>query len=479
MSTAIWWIRRDVRLSDNQALHASLAGSDQVVPLFVLDPTLINSSYASARRTAFLLGGLQALNERLQQLGSHLIVRSGNPTEVVPALSRELNGAEIFAERDYSPYATARDRALLERDDVSLTLVEGASIRPVGSVTKDDGAPYTVFTPYSRRWKQAPPIERHELLPVPQALNPLPDLPTELVPAPPRQANHEAFPPGEIEALRRLTRFTDSSVEQPIFDYAKLRDRPDLDGTSQLSPYLRFGMISARQAAVEAQTAIRNAPNAEARAGANTWLDELIWRDFYLTILAAFPRVRSGNFRADYDTIAWHNDRAEFDAWCAGRTGYPFIDAAMRQLLHTGWMHNRARMAVASFLVKDLLIDWRWGERWFMQQLLDGDPAANNGGWQWAAGTGTDAAPYFRIFNPVSQGNKHDPNGDYVRMWVPELSGVPQKFIHEPWKMGPGDQIRANCEVGTDYPRPIVDHKWARERTLAAYKAARASASPM
>ncbi len=475
MSTAIWWIRRDVRLSDNQALHAALASSQQVVPLFVLDPALLNSAYSSVRRTAFLIGGLQKLNERLESLGSRLIVRRGNPTEIIPALSSELDGAEVFAERDYSPYAAARDGALLKHADLSLTLIEGASVQPVGSVLKDDGTPYTVFTPYSRRWRQKPPVESHELLPVPDSLVPPPDLHSEIWPGFPPQTEHERFPPGEREAELRLTRFVNSSVISPLYDYANLRDRPDLEGTSQLSPYLRFGMISARQAAAAAQTASHNAPDSAAREGATTWLDELIWRDFYMTILAYFPRVRSGNFRTDYDGIAWHNDKAEFNAWCAGQTGYPFIDAAMRQLRHIGWMHNRARMAVASFLVKDLLIDWRWGERWFMQQLLDGDPAVNNGGWQWAAGTGTDAAPYFRIFNPVSQGSKHDPNGDYVRTWVPELRNVSQRFIHEPWKMSPSDQIRAHCELGTHYPYPIVDHKWARKRTLTAYKAARAS----
>jgi len=228
-------------------------------------------------------------------------------------------------------------------------------------------------------------------------------------------------------------------------------------------------MVSARQAAAIAYQAINHATNQDARENVETWLSELIWRDFYISILHHFPHVRKNNFRAQYDAIVWSQNQAEFDAWCHGQTGYPYIDAAMRQLYQSGWMHNRARMAVASFLVKDLLIDWRWGERWFMQHLLDGDPASNNGGWQWAAGTGTDAAPYFRIFNPISQGTKHDPEGNYVRRWVPELTRLPKKYIHEPWKMSLSEQQRCGCIIGQDYPLPMVDHQWARQRTLEAY----------
>jgi len=280
------------------------------------------------------------------------------------------------------------------------------------------------------------------------------------------------FKAGEKVAQQHL--FCFCSLDQltaPIYDYTNQRDRPDRNGTAQLSPYLRFGMISARQAAVAVYQAMKNAPNGHAEENAETWLSELIWRDFYISILHHFPYVRNRNFRHKYDGILWSQNQAEFDAWCYGQTGYPYIDAAMRQLIHSGWMHNRARMAVASFLVKDLLIDWRWGEKWFMQHLLDGDPAANNGGWQWAAGTGTDAAPYFRIFNPVTQGKKHDPEGNYVRRWVPELASLPKKYIHEPWKMPMSEQQKNSCTIGKDYPSPMIDHKWARQRVLEAYKA--------
>ncbi|MGF1505095.1 MAG: cryptochrome/photolyase family protein [Anaerolineae bacterium] len=232
-------------------------------------------------------------------------------------------------------------------------------------------------------------------------------------------------------------------------------------------------MIAARRAAVAAYHAMENAPDKAARENAETWLSEIIWRDFYIHILYHFPHVRGDNFRPAYDDLAWENDSEQFAAWCEGRTGYPLVDAAMRQLTVSGWMHNRARMVVASFLTKDLLIDWRRGERFFMQHLVDGDPASNNGGWQWAAGTGTDAQPYFRIFNPTSQASKHDPQGAYIRRWVPELADVPDEHIHEPWLMDEDTQQKAGCVIGEDYPAPVVDHKRARKRTLEAYKTAR------
>ncbi len=283
-----------------------------------------------------------------------------------------------------------------------------------------------------------------------------------------------AFVPGEREALRRLEAFTQGDAA-PIYAYANARNRLDLDSTSGLSPYLRWGMLSPRRAVAAAQEAASAARNEQARRGAETWLNELIWREFYLSILYNFPRVVSGSFRPEYDAIRWLNRPSDFQAWCEGRTGYPVVDAGLRQLRETGWMHNRARMIVASFLVKDLLINWQWGERWFMQHLVDGDPAANNGGWQWTAGTGTDAAPYFRIFNPISQAEKFDPNGVYVRRWVPELRGMPPRAIYRPWLLDNAEQRAAGCVIGQDYPAPIVDHEAARRRALEAYGVARGS----
>jgi deoxyribodipyrimidine photo-lyase len=349
--------------------------------------------------------------------------------------------------------------------------VRGLTVRHPDDVEKKTGGPYTVFTPYSNSWKGLPLPHQRDIIREPDAIRTPADIDTMALPDSPRLPDDVPFRAGEAEAQRRLRAFLDGKIGA----YDDRRDRVDLDGTSTLSPYLRWGMLSAREAAVSAIIAQSRASSTAARAGAATWLTELIWRDFYHMILYHFPHVRHGNFREAYDALRWENDAAAFAAWCDGRTGFPVVDAAMRQLNQSGWMHNRARMIVASFLTKDLLIDWRWGERYFMQQLIDGDVAANNGGWQWAAGTGTDAAPYFRIFNPTSQGEKHDPHGDYVRRWVPELANVPDKFIQAPHELNSAEQRRYNCVIGRDYPAPIVDHKQARLRTLDAYKAARAA----
>jgi deoxyribodipyrimidine photo-lyase len=286
------------------------------------------------------------------------------------------------------------------------------------------------------------------------------------VPDVPGYSLNDQFLAGEAEAQRRLEKFTTSF----IYRYMEDRNRMDLDGTSGLSPYLRFGMLSARQAAWAVREAESLAVGINARNGAETWLNELIWREFYAAILYHFPYVRETAFRPTLRNIPWRDDQDGFRAWAEGRSGYPVVDAAMRQLNSTGWMHNRARMITASFLVKDLLIDWRHGERYFMQHLLDGDPAANNGGWQWTAGTGTDAAPYFRVFNPVLQGKKFDPTGTYVRRWVPELSAVPDTYIHTPWEIPTSLQAKLGCVIGKTYPAPIIDHAMARQRVLAAYR---------
>jgi deoxyribodipyrimidine photo-lyase len=470
MKTAVWWVRRDLRLTDNPALSAALDHADQVVPVFVLDPVLLAENEAAKKRLAFLFAGLRVLDEDLRARGSALVIRRGSPRDELAALLAETDAEAIFAEADVWPYGAQRDAGIAE--SLPLHLTGGLTIHPPDGVLKADGTPYVVFTPYSRAWKALQLPVFADILPALERIATPSGIASEPVPTEPALPPDVGFRPGEREAQRRLDAFL-SSEDPPVYRYAELRDRPDLDGTSCLSPYLRFGMISARQAVMLAGLAMELSPSQEARDSVGMWLDELIWREFYQAILHHFPRVLEQSFRPHLQAIPWDNDRIAFAAWCEGRTGYPFVDAAMRQLTQTGWMHNRARMIVASFLVKDLLIDWRMGERFFMEHLIDGDPAANNGGWQWSAGTGTDAAPYFRIFNPTKQGKKHDPQGDYVRRWVPELAGVPTRFIHEPWKMGAEAQQTCGCIVGRDYPRPIVDHAWAREHVLAAYAQAK------
>jgi deoxyribodipyrimidine photo-lyase len=466
--TALWWIRRDLRLADNQALRAALTAAPTVIPLFVLDPNLLNWRYHrhAANRRAFLFHGLRALDASLRERGSRLVVREGDPLEVLPAVVRETGATAVCAEEDYSPYAKARDERL--RDRAPLRLLPGLTVHHPDQVRKVNGSPYTIFTPYARTWRTLPLPARRDLAPAPRSLG---SVPAALQGVPlPEGRPPQAFPPGEAEARRRLRRFA-MGEDAPIYQYGEGRNRLDLDGTSALSPYLRFGMLSAREAVVAATEAASAAPDPAAARDAETWLTELVWREFYLHILHHFPFVLEEAFNPALRRIAWREAPGELEAWKAGRTGFPVVDACMRQLAETGWMHNRGRMIAASFLVKDLLLDWRLGEQHFMDRLVDGDPAANNGGWQWTAGVGTDAAPYFRIFNPVLQGRKFDPEGGFVRRFVPELMRVPDRFIQEPWRMGVVEQRAAGCTIGVDYPAQIVDRAAARGRTLAAYKA--------
>jgi len=462
--TTIWWIRRDLRLTDNATLHASLeAGS--VIPVFFLDPAFDS---ASMRRKDFLYEGLHALDKDLRERGSYLVIRRGKPLDMLDQLLVETKADAIYAEEDFTPYAQKRDNEI--EHHLPLTLVNGQTVHHPTAVLKSDGKPYTVYTPYSKAWKTKLP-SRLNLYPVPEKIDTPSGIQSELLP---RYKISPLFPAGEKEALVRLEEFCggvrrlptsaaksgDFAVQTPIYSYVENRNRMDLVGTSSLSPYLRFGMLGLRQAVSAATQTMVNARGEASRTSAEIWLNELIWREFYIQILYHFAHVAKTAFNPSLANIPWRNDEVEFQAWKDGKTGVPVVDAAMRQLKEIGWMHNRARMIVASCLVKDLLIDWRWGEAWFMENLLDGDPAANNGGWQWAAGTGTDATPYFRIFNPVLQGARFDPDGDYVRQWIPELRGVDAKDIHAPWEKG----IKAK-----GYPdQPIIERN--KERTLQAYQ---------
>lgn len=461
-SVAVWWVRRDLRLGDNQALRAALDRAEQVVPIFVLDPVLLASPWVGEKRLAFLLDGLRALDGDLQARGSRLILRRGDPVRVLAQVVREVKANAIVAEADYSPYARRRDARVVAGLPVEFVL--GLTVHPPEDVVKADGTPYTVFTPFSRAWLARP--WPGDPLPSPQRISTPLGIHTEGIPETPRLPQGVPFVAGEAEARRRLRGFTRAALAS----YEEARNRVAVPGTSGLSPYLRFGMLSARQAADAARRGAGTAATPAARRSAQVWLNELIWREFYIAVLYHFPHARQAAFRPALRALPWLNDPQQFAAWAEGRTGYPIVDAAMRQLLQTGWMHNRARMITASFLTKHLLIDWRWGEKHFMRHLVDGDPASNNGGWQWAAGTGTDAAPYFRILNPVLQGSRFDPEGAYVRRFVPELARVPDRYLHQPWMMPEDVQRAAGCVIGRDYPCPLVDHPMARERALAAYR---------
>jgi deoxyribodipyrimidine photo-lyase len=450
--SSIWWIRRDLRLGDQPTLQAATAAGP-VLALYVLDPVLLRA--AAPRRREFLLANLRSLDADLRRLGGQLTVRTGRPAKVLRDVLEQTGAQSVFAEEDFTPYARRRDANVAQVCD--LHLIQGQCLQPPDSVLKTDGTPYVVYTPYARAWRQRLPSPV-SALPVPKKIQFLEGVDSEPIPA---AGEPGQFLAGEAEAEERLRRF----LQQRISDYGKRRDRMDLDGTSGLSPYVRFGVLSMRTLVAAALRAQAEAAGSAAQNSAETWLGELIWREFYIQILYHFPHVARAPFRAGFAGIQWNAQESEFQRWTNGETGVPIVDAGMRQLRETGWMHNRARMITASYLVKDLLINWQWGERWFMDNLIDGDPGANNGGWQWTAGTGTDAAPYFRIFNPVLQGKRFDPDGGYVRQWLPELAGLPAKSIHAPWEGG---------LVVPGYPQqPLVDHKSAIRRTRLAYEAAK------
>lgn len=481
----IHWFRRDLRLRDNPALAAAAARSNgHVIPIFILDDAILHAPRTGAARIAFMLDALRDLDASLRARGSRLVVRHGRTLDVIRDLVREAGAAGVAWNRDYTPFARRRDtqiEALLRDLNVETLIAEDAVILGPDDVRTSDGRPYTVYTPYWRRWRALVEQRRAEWLDEvdPPPLRPVPESVADLTI--PDAADlgvtvTQRIPPGgETPGNARLAAFVDLTAEHSIAGYAEGRNLLAEPATSRLSPYLRFGCVAPRaalRAALRLLDAVSDEQDAERIARSiETWIGELAWRDFYYQILWHYPHVLRRSFKPQYDALAWENDPALFDAWKEGRTGYPIVDAAMRQLNQEAWMHNRARMIVASFLTKDLLIDWRWGERYFMQQLVDGDHAANNGGWQWSAGTGTDAQPYFRVFNPVSQGQKFDPRGEYVRRYLPELAQVPDRYIHAPWMMPRAEQQRCGVVIGCDYPAPIVNHAERRMRALALYRA--------
>ncbi len=467
----IHWFRRDLRLTDNRALNAALASGKPVVTVFIFDPRILNSRNVGAPRMSFMLNALDNLQTTIWKKGGRLLFMRGVPEKALPDLVEQTGAAAVYCNRDYTPYAKRRDDRVTEGLTVPLYIYDDALIMQPGSVMTNKGDPYTVYTPFKKKWRSQITRDDYTIHDTPSGdLYRIQNVDTHDFPSL-KDLGFESFDvpaASEEHAKQRLEAFSDST----IYAYDERRNELTIDpfdadgGTSQLSPYFRMGILSPRQAFTAAAKAGENAPDKDAKASVTAWADELIWREFYSHVMAHYPHVYGGNFNATYDNLEWQHDPEGLAAWKEGQTGYPVIDAAMRQLKAVGWLPNRVRMIVSSFLTKDQLIDWREGERHFMQYLIDGDPAANNGGWQWAAGTGTDAQPYFRIFNPVSQSKKFDPAGDYIRRWVPELTDLGGDDIHEPWKLKQPPKA---------YPEPILEHKAARERTLDAFKRARES----
>ncbi|GDY30144.1 cryptochrome/photolyase family protein [Gandjariella thermophila] len=455
---ALLWFRRDLRLGDHPALLAAAERASRVLALFVLDPALLRP--AGAPRIAFLFRCLRALRE---QLGGRLLVVRGNPERVVPAVAAELGAASVHVTADHGPYGRARDdRVARELDRRGVALVRSGSpyAVPPGSVVAQDGRPHRLFTPFYRSWLRHGWPEPYES--GPSTVDWLDhgdarDWPggTRL-PDDPDLAGVELPEAGETAALAAWAAFRDHRLAQ----YHDRRERPDLPGTSRLSAYLRFGCLHPRTVLADLGGWWERSPSARA------FRAELAWREFYADVLWHRPDTARHNADARFDRMTYASgDEAteRFAAWCDGRTGYPFVDAGMRQLLAEGWMHNRARMVVASFLTKDLHLPWWWGARHFMRHLVDADLAANQHAWQWVAGSGVDAAPYFRVFNPIRQGERFDPNGDYVRRYVPELRAIPGARVHRPW-LFPGGPPGG-------YPMPIVDHPHERREALRRYSA--------
>jgi deoxyribodipyrimidine photo-lyase len=468
MSAALVWFRRDLRVQDHAALHHALQVHERVYCVFVFDTTILDRLPRRDRRVEFILRAVEDVAAALREMGGGLIVRHGDPRVEIPRLAAELGASAVYANRDYEPAAIARDEEVSRRlasADARFLDFKDQVIFERDEVMTQGGTPFSVFTPYKNAWLkrlgttdlQAWSVEEYSSrLAAPAGHETLPNL-TAL-----------GFEATDLKALRLPTGMSGAQALfrdfiERIDDYAATRDFPAIKGCSYLSAHLRFGTISIRPLAAYA--------HAQASRGAATWLGELIWRDFYHAILWHHPRVATQCFKPAFDALRWDDAPDLFAAWCAGRTGYPLVDAAMRQLAYSGWMHNRLRMVTASFLTKDLGLDWRRGEAWFAEKLLDFDLAANNGGWQWAASTGCDAQPWFRIFNPVTQSQKFDAEGRFIRRYVPELERVPQKFIHAPWTMSAADQAACTVVIGRDYPAPVVDHAAARTRTLERYKA--------
>jgi deoxyribodipyrimidine photo-lyase len=462
--SSLLWLRRDLRIHDHPALRTALDAGGPVIPVFCFDDGLLKGRHASGPRTQFLLECLADLDASLRDRGSRLIVRHGSPAHELTALACELEVDAVHLTADVGPFA--RRRQIQVRDALRQHRIETVAhpglfaVDHLEPIRSSGGDPYTVFTPFYRNWSGQPRrrvLGAPRAVPVPSGRISTPRLPS-LDALGLAQECVDPMPGGEQAARRALRRF----LAGPVDDYADGRDQLSGQSVSRLSPYLHFGCLSPRE--IEERLSEGE--------GAQAFHRQLCWRDFYAHVLGHFPRNSRSEYQQRYrGAIRWSRAEKRFEAWCHGRTGFPTVDAGMRQLVCEGWMHNRARLLVGSFLTKDLGIDWRWGERWFMRFLLDGDEASNNGNWQWIASVGVDPQPAFRrIFSPTRQQERFDPDGAYVRRYVPELERVPGRDLAEPWKMPAEVQEQAGCRIGRDYPRPIVDHAQARAEALERYR---------
>jgi len=469
----IVWLRQDLRLGDHRALSAAAECGAPVLPIYVHDEVSPGRWVPGAASRWWLHESLEALARSIKKIGGALVLRRGDACQVISQLATELGASAVYCSRCYEPWASGVERTLdqlLRKNGIALKCFSGALVHEPAQVRTRAGDPYKVYTPFWRALSQS--YEPTSPLPAPKRLKLPANLPVsdelkdwELLPTQPDWADglRRAWQPGEAGAMKQLARFLDDGLER----YAELRNRPDLEGTSRLSPHLHFGEVSANACWYAAS--LRSAARTATEAGAATFLKELAWREFSNHLLVHWPALPDVPFRKEYSEFPWEENEEHLEAWQRGRTGFPIVDAGMRELWSTGWMHNRVRMIAASFLVKDLLIRWQEGEAWFWDTLVDADLANNAASWQWVAGSGADAAPYFRIFNPQLQGERFDPHGNYVRRWVPELAGISAPDIHKPGTLCADELDAASHKLRKRYCNPIVNHEQARKRALDAY----------